>query len=530
MLCLTGALGACASAWLGQNPDSTTAPAAPGPSQGSSSQAAASASPATPLVEAPKALDAPSPAGLLHGPALNTELFRLRHAAQQRVLGRDAPPDILLYAAHEAQASFADAEPQAPLADAVTITSTSAALDATAPEDDAEPPASVGLGYFVPVEHEDALGHFHRALARLAAGEDEDGKVRILAYGASHTQADTYPGYLRAYLQSRFGDGGQGFVLLGRVNAWYRTLDTDVRHRALRVRHARYRPGVKDEPLGLLGAALVGHGSDAFGEIVTASDSPNTHFEAHYFEQPGGGDFSLYLDDQLIARVQTKAQAPAPARYSFQALPGRHTIRARLHGNGPVRLFGVIAETAGPGVVVDTLGIGGARMSANLTWDEPTWLEAVRQRSPDLVTFAYGTNEAAAQESLESYERELRAVLLRLRKAAPQVSCLLVGPFDLPAHFRDRLLEIIATQRRVSRELGCGFWDGQAFMGGPGSIRRWASAKPPLASNDYVHLTRLGYVYAGTALGDALLRAYDQDPSYWATLSVSVAPPATSSP
>src|SRR5690606_19857997 len=87
------------------------------------------------------------------------------------------------------------------------------------------------LGLYVPIENPrsgPALAHFHEALRKLEAGEDEDGKVRVLVYGASHTQADVYPGYLRAYLQARFGNGGQGFVSVVKVNKWFRYADWNI--------------------------------------------------------------------------------------------------------------------------------------------------------------------------------------------------------------------------------------------------------------------------------------------------------------
>lgn len=369
---------------------------------------------------------------------------------------------------------------------------------------------SLALGHFVAIENEAALVGFHAALGRLRDGSDSDGKLRILSYGASHTQSDLYTGYLRAYLQSRFGDGGQGFVLLGRVNKWYRTLDSFTDHHGLQVLHARSRSDDEDEPLGLFGAALTGKFADGYAEVVTAKDSPNTRFEIQYLARPDGGDFGLQIDGKGVDRVETRADAERLGVYSFQTPPGSHRIGVRLSGNGPVRLFGVIGESDSPGVVLDTLGISGSRMIDQLRWDEPIWTEAVRRRAPDLVTFAYGTNEAAdAKLSVATYEAELRAVLTRMRRALPETSCVLIAPFDLANSVRPRLLKISEVQRRVSRDFSCGFWDGYAFMGGQGSIRRWIYARPPLASPDQIHLTRRGYVYAGTALGDALMRAYD---------------------
>jgi lysophospholipase L1-like esterase len=425
----------------------------------------------------------PSPfAGEPARPALDSELHRLRHLAQKRVLGHEPPLSERALPYAQAGRDLSADGSESPLA----------------------------LGHFVAIENEVALQHFHTALSRLAAGTDDDKKVRILAYGASHTQSDLYTGYLRTYLQSRFGDGGQGFVLLGRVNKWYRTLDTYATHQGLSVLHARYKPKVQNEPLGLFGAALVGKYSDGYAEILTAKESTNTRFELHYLARPNGGDFTLQIDGKQRTRVSTRADTERPGYHVFQTTPGSHRISVRLGGNGPVRLFGIVGESDAPGVVVDTLGISGARMGDQLRWREDFWAEAVKRRAPDLVTFAYGTNETKDTKlSIAGYEAELRAALSRLRRAAPEASCVLLAPFDLASSERPRLLQIIAAQRRVSREFFCGFWDGHAFMGGDGAIRRWIQAKPPLASTDHIHLTRRGYVYAGIAVGDALMRAYD---------------------
>lgn len=428
-------------------------------------------------------------------PVLRPEIAALRRRAQVSVLGSSCP-----------------ALPYAPFAPELPIPA----------ECGATPPAVScvaapgALGRFVPIADDRALAPFHRALARLA-GDGEPGKVRILVYGASHTQGDLFTGYLRRYLQSRFGDGGQGFVLLGTVNSWYRTLDSTASHRALSVRHARYRERVVDEPLGLLGAAFVGSRAGGYGEVVTAEDSPNTRFEIQYLEQPRGGSFTLSIDEQRVGRVDTRGPQRRLGSYAFEAAAGRRRIRARLEGNGEVRLFGVVAETPGPGIVVDTLGIGGARLSDLRRWDPDLWIEAVRHRRPDLVTFAYGTNEAVGLPfSGRTYERDVREVLARLRVALPDVSCVLLSPFDVrrgqSAGPPDALREVTEVQRRLAQEFGCGFWDGLSFMGGEGSIASWMAATPPLASPDGVHLTRFGYVYAGTAIGDALLRRYDLDP------------------
>lgn len=476
---------------------------------GSSSASPSSPSPLVESQKTPEVVESlPRTRANSFGPTLTPELHVLRLAAQQRILGPRGPggTQALAYATLE------------------SVYSTVCDAGCSASDFSATSPKTLALGHFLPIEQEFALTSFHRALNQLLSGKDDDAKVRILAYGASHTQADSYPGYLRAYLQARFGDGGRGFVALGRINDWYRPLDMKVRHQSFVVHHARQPKGLGIEPLGLMGAALIGASQRSFGEVLIPEESLNTRFEVQYFSQPGGGDFEVILDGRRLFEVQTQSVSAGFAYRAFEATPGAHRIRVQLRGNGSVRLFGLVAETSAPGVVVDTLGLGGSRISGNLQWDEQTWIDSMRHRSPDLVTFAYGTNEAADKSlKLDRYERELREVLFRTRKALPLAGCLLIAPFDGPARMRERLVQIGAIQRRVAREVGCGFWDAQSFMGGSGSIGRWAATKPPLAAKDRIHLTRVGYVYAGIAIGDALMRAYDQGRSQSSAASVDFA-------
>src|SRR5205085_9582825 len=66
-----------------------------------------------------------------------------------------------------------------------------------------------------------ALRRFFEALARLEAGHAQD-DVRITQFGDSHTAADIQTAAVRRALQTRFGDGGRGFVAIGRPWKLYR--------------------------------------------------------------------------------------------------------------------------------------------------------------------------------------------------------------------------------------------------------------------------------------------------------------------
>lgn len=442
---------------------------------------------------APARLAAPTDGVDPRLPVFSRDILRARARAQERILGRDqAIEDELgrVIPAHQ-----------------IVLSDHGAASNGNA------------LGNFTPVENEAALGHFHQALSALSSTADQKNKVRIAVYGASHTQADIYSGYLRYYLQSRFGNGGPGFIPVGVERTWSRHLDFKVATRNLKVQYANKRSTSPRGRFGLSGAAAVA-GPHAWVKI-----SPENTFDPElaasqyglfYAAEPQGGEISVSVDGDRLVQLPTRSSVLEARYHTFERPVGWHDVEIRTLGSGGVRLFGLSVERAQPGVVVDTLGIRGTRAASMLQWDQALWEEHLRRRSPDLVLMAYGTNETTDRyQPMESYERDLRQVLTRLRRALPRTSCVLIGPGDFPKAenggwvTRPRLLEIIAAQRRLAPEFGCGFWDMFAFMGGPGSMDAWVRSTPRLGAPDHIHLTPRGYVRMGMVLGDALMRAYD---------------------
>jgi lysophospholipase L1-like esterase len=378
------------------------------------------------------------------------------------------------------------------------------------------------LGLFVPIEGppggEPPLARFYRALEDLRAGQDADGKVRVLAYGGSHTDADVYPHYVRTYLQERFGNGGHGFVHVAKPWRWYRHVDfrvEGIKHWI--TEHAQRRKGRGDGLYGLLGCSLAASSKRAFGKVIPRGDTVGAEHEIYFLRQPKGGSFKVLADGKAVATVKTKADEPGPGYHRFVLPEGQHEIEVKLDGNGEVRLFGMTIERESPGVVVDTLGITGTRAANMLQWDREIWADNVAHRDPDLVMLFYGTNEAMDEDQpIGAYEDDLRAVLGRIQEAAPDASCLIMGPGDFPRRGPDgtwvdrpRVDEIIEAQRRVAIDAGCGFWDTKAFMGGALSMPLWVAAQPPMAKPDHIHFTVRGYVRIGMALVDAMMVGFD---------------------
>jgi lysophospholipase L1-like esterase len=293
-------------------------------------------------------------------------------------------------------------------------------------------------------------------------------------------------------------------VLVGQLGLW----------KTIRVR-GRHRPR---DAYGLAGYAIeTSKSTSGFIELLRTAGrgSAVTHLDVFYLGQPGGGRVEIIVDGVKVRQFSTGASSRGPGVSRIKR--SGHRIELRTVGDGPVRLFGVSLERSNTGVVVDTFGIPGSKGRDQLVWDAEVQRAQLERIAPDLLVLEYGTNESGGDlQGMPRYEQDLRAVVKRLRSMRPHSSCLLMGPSEWPERRpngsyrpRARTKSINDVQRRVARDEGCGFFDTLAFMGGPGSMIRWASHDPPLALSDHVHFTDEGHRRLARALETALLEGFD---------------------
>lgn len=381
-------------------------------------------------------------------------------------------------------------------------------------------PGSVGA-----LDQPAALRRFFDALATLESGQASS-DVRIVQFGDSHTAADVGTSVVRRALQSRFGDGGRGLVAIGKP--WRGYYQEGLRFGmsgAFAPERGRWEKGklAGDGMYGLAGVSLATpRGGRAWIDLPAANPATatayakTTHAEISYLEQPGGGSFDVLVDGVRVVRIGTRSDRVSSAFRTFSvAESSAHQLEVRSASDGDVRVFGVALDRTDHGVVLDALGINGARVTTALSWNEEHWAEQLRHRAPALVILAYGTNESTDEAMpAQTYERTLVDMLGRVARAVPASSCLLLGPPDRAVPSASgwvtsrKLLEIIEVQRRVAEAAGCAFYDQLAAMGGEGAIAAWSVEAPPRAQRDRVHLTREGYAQLGSSFASDLMRAY----------------------
>jgi lysophospholipase L1-like esterase len=361
-----------------------------------------------------------------------------------------------------------------------------------------------------------ALPRFYAALHQLAEGQRTN-HVRVAWFGDSHTAADFMTDAVRQPLQRRFGVGGPGLVLLGLKH--YRQAQADVQL------HGDWR-SVPAAPAAVqaLDASffgLAGIGASPIGADSSLSVTLDANLA--WARAPLSWEFVYRLPAESSEFVISGAGLGAPEVVTSRSGPARASglasVTLRTESDPTVfvssaeagpELFGVFIEAAGAGVVLDTLGINGARIQTPLAWPAQPWVDELRARAPSLVVLSYGTNEVGDVQDVAEY-RALYAQMLERVRSGSEADCLILGPTervlgDWTTH--PRVLEIEDVQRRAAEELSCAFFSLVDAMGGPGSFRAWAFATPPLARKDRVHLAAAGYRQVGAILAAQLLGSY----------------------
>lgn len=406
----------------------------------------------------------------------------------------------------------ADARPgvaAVPSAPSTSSAAPSAAANGAPPPTpaDAGSPRAAGL----------SLPHFAAEIAELERHERKS-PVRLVWLGDSHTAADFYTHAVRRPLQAQFGNGGPGFVQLG-VEPYRHALLKVARQGQWRREPASPAGSMKqlDGVFGLGGQRAVPTSLDAKVSVegLKGSSAGKTRFTLMYRAEPGDRLRVSFRGGTTSERADAKAgRAVGQLRHLELVADAGATLDVGVEAGAP-QLFGVLVESVAPGIVLDTLGINGARVATPLAWNEAEWRQALAERAPALVVIVYGTNEAASTLPSARYEKHLNDLVGRVRAAAPNADCLIVGPPDmatLAGGSAPRVLEFDSTAKGAAVKLGCGFFSAFDAMGGEGSFARWAKDKPPLAAPDRIHLAPGGYEKLGQALYAALLGALPPRP------------------
>lgn len=364
-----------------------------------------------------------------------------------------------------------------------------------------------------------ALDAWFTAMARAEAGVP-GAVARALHWGDSTIAADGITKTVRSRLQGRFGDAGPGFLAIHVDPRW------SMRPSVLRNTKGSWKTrtitfgGAGNPYYGLAGTVSTtwtAASSTLGGRKIDGERQVLGRADLSFQVRPGGGTVVVSVPDQPPVSLSTAAEAIGDAHHRLDLPAGTRQLTISTTGDGPVTVYGMALETGSAGVTWEPLGVAGASQSSVLRQGANHIARQIAQRDPDLIIYQMGGNELGypALKSKDGgvWRDRYVKVVQRLRAGAPNASCLLITPLDQgervrgAIHSKATLDTMIRLQREVAAELGCGFWDARAAMGGKGAYARWLSHK--LAWGDLYHLTNKGLSLIGHSLADALEVAYD---------------------
>ena len=361
-----------------------------------------------------------------------------------------------------------------------------------------------------------ALDGFYAALAETALGK-AGAVTRIAHFGDSIIVSDFVSGTLRRIFQREFGDAGHGYMLI--ANAWPAYAHNDVyRFASSGWKVSRIvGPLAPDGLYGLGGVSFKAppgvrarFGTEDEGQFGRSV----SRFVLSYLEQPGGGRIEINVDGSHHADVDAAGPEKRVRAYEVKVPDGPHQFEI-VTRTGMPRAFGVVLERNQAGVVLDALGVQGARIRFLDKMDDEHFAEQLRWRSPDLVIFQFGANESGDGFAypMPEYYATMRAVLEQTRRALPDSGCLVLSAMDR-ARRKDNVLEslpiiplIVKEQTRAAHDVGCAFFDTYRAMGGHGSMATWV--RRGLGQADLTHPTGVGSQVLGKWIFRALMQGYN---------------------
>jgi lysophospholipase L1-like esterase len=273
---------------------------------------------------------------------------------------------------------------------------------------------------------------------------------------------------------------------------------------------------IKDGLHGLGGASF--QGMPGAVATFTLKDGRHRVAEVAYLAQPSGGSFSFAADGKEIGTADTSAEQKHPDWATFALPAGSKTYTLRVT-NGSVRLYGVEFRKPSAGVMYSSLGVNGANITLlSHAFNGAHWAAELNHYKPDLVMFAYGTNESGFPQFVDStWGGELKSAVKRVQTALPSASVLLMSPMDRGERDGDgeiatlaTIPRLVKTEERIAGETGVAFFNTFQAMGGSGTMARWYAAEPRLVGSDYIHPMPAGAKIVGELLYTALRDGFNE--------------------
>ncbi len=355
------------------------------------------------------------------------------------------------------------------------------------------------------------MASFYRALNK----RNELGRpVRIAYFGDSFIEVDILTAPLREELQRKFGGHGVGYLDIAPPYAANRAT---VRQRyGGWTAHCVLDKGRYKRDLLNIGQRYFqpqGTGwTEVSGVRMPGLDSAEVH--TIYLRANAPVNVGVKLDNGPMLALNAKGNG----RIEALKRSGRAgKVRWQVPAASGLVCWGVAAESK-TGVIVDNLSLRGSSGVTLAEIPQRNLNELHSVRPYDLIVLQFGLNVAnKTQKNYSAYMAQMKRVIDHLKQSFPESGILLVGVGDRVNRMSDGELHtlpgIIALsryQQKLAADCGIAFWNLFEAMGGEGSIKRMAEAKPAEAGKDYTHINARGGKRIANYLFKSMVYGHEQ--------------------
>jgi len=190
-------------------------------------------------------------------------------------------------------------------------------------------------------------------------------------------------------------------------------------------------------------------------------------------------------------------------------------VELKFSGNTSPDLYAVSFDSH-KGVSVDNIAIRGCSGTFFTKIDATHLKKFFDHINIGLIVLEFGGNVMPYlknEEDCKRYGQHFEAQLRVLKKIAPGIPVLVVGPADMSIKDGTELVtyplleKVIEAMKTAAFNQNAGFWNMYQAMGGKNSMPAWVEAG--LATTDYTHFTSKGAVVIANMLNNAIMNEYE---------------------
>ena len=342
--------------------------------------------------------------------------------------------------------------------------------------------------------------------------------VRIAYLGDSFIEVDILTSSLRSLLQGKFGGAGVGWLdvappyAANRSTVRQRYGGWDARCVLEKGRYSRNQLNLNQRYFIPQGSAW----TEIKGVAKTRLDTTEVHTMYLRSHVPVTAGVKLGGGPMLAMHAQGNGRVEALCHRGRAG-----TVRWQVRGGAGITCWGV-AEESRRGVIVDNFSLRGS--SGTTLGEIPVEnLRGLNEVRPyDLIVLQFGLNVAEkTQTNYTNYIAQMKRVVEHMKQSFPQAGILIIGVGDRENRLSDGqlhtlpgVLALMRYQQRMAADCRVAYWNLYKGMGGEGSIRRMAEAKPAEAGKDYTHINLRGGDRVARSLFKSIVYGFQQYKKY----------------